>query len=135
MNAADSEADNETDNRKTLEVLKTLTRRLTFEWADARVVLENLSEEERPDIVYLDPMYPHESRAESALPKKAMQIFRRLIGSDSDAKQVFEIARYRAHNRVVVKRPLHADPIAVAPSHVFKGKTARYDMYILPGSK
>lgn len=111
------------------ELLK-IARRLSFECADAALVLEGLGEEEWPDVVYLDPMYPEEGRSKSALPKKAMQIFRRLLGEDDDAERVWEIALKRARDRVVVKRPIHAPPLGGRPSHSFAGKTARYDMYL-----
>lgn len=112
------------------EALKGIVDRLTLTVGDARDILASLSEAERPDVIYMDPMYPEEGRSETALPKKAMRMFRRLIGEDADAELVFEIAREKARDRVVVKRPLKAPPIAgVRPTHSFEGKTARYDMY------
>jgi len=112
------------------EALNGIVERLSLVKGDAREVLASLDEAECPDIVYLDPMYPEEDRSESALPKKGMQMFRRLIGDDADVESVFEIARKKARDRVVVKRPLRAPPIAgVRPTHSFEGKTARYDMY------
>lgn len=113
------------------EALKGIVERLSLSVGDAREVLSSMTEDERPDVIYLDPMYPEEGRSESALPKKAMRMFRRLIGEDADAALVFEVARKKARDRVVVKRPLRAPPIAgVRPNHSFVGKTARYDMYL-----
>lgn len=112
------------------EILLDIASRISFEEGDAQHILSNLTEAERPEVVYLDPMYPDEGRSESALPKKAMQMFRRLVGDDLDANEVFSIARAVAKCRVVVKRPLRAPPLGGSPTHVFKGKTARFDMYI-----
>jgi 16S rRNA (guanine1516-N2)-methyltransferase len=105
---------------------------LSFERGDAAEILRGLSEDQRPDVVYLDPMYPDEGRSKSALPKKGMQIFHRLIGDDRDAVAVFDLALKRAKKRVVVKRPLYATPLRENPTHTFEGKTARYDMYLSP---
>lgn len=40
----------------------------------------------RPDVVYLDPMYPH--RQKSALVKKEMRVFQTLVGADTDADEL-----------------------------------------------
>ena len=114
-----------------LDSLSAIASRLSFERADATDFLNSLRELEHPDVIYMDPMYPDEGRSESALPKKAMQMFRRLIGDDRDAGEVFALAMSRARERVVVKRPLRAPPLGNEPSHVFEGKTARYDMYLV----
>jgi len=98
---------------------------------EASAYLGALSEDERPDVVYLDPMYP-EIEGKSALPKKEMQLFRKLIGPDADSGRVLELAREVARDRVVVKRPNEAGPLAPGATRSFEGKTARYDMYAAP---
>jgi 16S rRNA (guanine1516-N2)-methyltransferase len=129
-------------NEKHDDSLLKIADRLSFEFGTAREILENLDESNSPDVVYLDPMYPEEGRSKSALPKKAMQIFRRLIGDDFDTAEVFGLALRKAKSRVVVKRPLHAPALSEQigdgeksngrPQHVFAGKTARFDMYLVP---
>jgi 16S rRNA (guanine1516-N2)-methyltransferase len=102
---------------------------MSFEAGDSTSLLANTSEGERPDIVFLDPMFPEESHS-SALPKKGMQLFRRLIGDDADAAEVLKVALTTARERIVVKRPIQAPPLAqLKPSLVYEGKTARYDVY------
>lgn len=114
------------------EVLQEISSRLEFVHADAGVAMGALPDEERPDVIYLDPMYPEEGKSESALPKKAMQMFRRLIGEDLDSSRIFHAALGKARSRVVVKRPLRAPfVLEKRPSHIFEGKTARYDMYLV----
>lgn len=117
------------------EFFQAVAGRLSFEEGDALEVLRSLSESERPDVVYLDPMYPEESHSKSALPKKTMQIFRRLLDGDEDAEQLWQVAMTKARARVVVKRPLKAQPLGQslgrAPTHQFEGKTARFDMYLV----
>lgn len=113
------------------EFLHAVAERLSFEEGDALKVLQGLGEAERPDVVYLDPMYPEETHSKSALPKKTMQIFRRLLDGDEDAEQLWQVAMTKARARVVVKRPVKAPPLGRAPTHQFEGKTARFDMYLV----
>lgn len=72
--------------------------------------LANDSQFERPDVVYLDPMYPHpENKKKSALVKKEMRVFQSLVGADTDADGLLEPALKLATKRVVVKRPDYAN--------------------------
>lgn len=83
----------------------------------------------RWDVVYLDPMYPQHGKR--ALPQKEMQFFRELAGPDQDAERLLEPARRCARRRVVVKRPLHAPPLAGAPPSLeLRGTQARFDIYL-----
>lgn len=82
----------------------------------------------QPDIVYLDPMFPH-SKA-SAEAKKEMKLFRSLVGADLDEDELWAQAHEIARCRVVVKRPAKAPPLAGrAPSYVLAGKANRFDIY------
>lgn len=114
--------------------LLALAERLHFEKGDALDVLRLLREEECPDVVYLDPMYPEEGRSKSALPKKGMQMFRRLVGDDIDASELLAAALRRARRRVVVKRPLYARFLGERrPTWGVAGKAARFDIYLCGG--
>ncbi|MGB0414681.1 MAG: class I SAM-dependent methyltransferase [Coraliomargarita sp.] len=96
--------------------------------ADAIEYLQALDEGERPDVIYLDPMFPE--RTKSALVKKEMRVFHDLVGADSDADQLLEVALPVARQRVVVKRPRLATALSgPKPSNVIEGKTSRYDIY------
>ena len=64
----------------------------------------------RPQVVYLDPMFPHKQK--SALVKKEMRVFQSLVGPDLDADGLLAPARQLATKRVVVKRPDYAPPLA-----------------------
>ncbi|RAW96431.1 16S rRNA (guanine(1516)-N(2))-methyltransferase RsmJ [Photorhabdus sp. S8-52] len=82
----------------------------------------------QPDVVYLDPMYPH--RQKSALVKKEMRVFQSLVGADEDADSLLSPARALAKRRVVVKRPDYAEPLAgVAASAAITTKNHRFDIY------
>ena len=86
----------------------------------------------QPDVVYLDPMYPH--REKSAAIKKEMRVFQSLIGADNDADELLPRALAIAKYRVVVKRPNYAEPLAnITPSTSIKMKKNRFDVYVNQG--
>ena len=80
------------------------------------------------DVIYLDPMFPH--RDKSALVKKEMQLFQKVVGDDDDSEALLAAALESARYRVVVKRPRKAPAIAgPAPTTRVEGKSSRYDVY------
>ena len=82
----------------------------------------------RPDVVYLDPMYPETGR--TALSGKGMQAFQRVIGGDWDADRLLAAAQALASRRVVVKRPKKAGFLGgVTPMSQILGESTRYDLY------
>lgn len=85
-----------------------------------------------PDVVYLDPMYPHpENKKKSALVKKEMRVFQSLVGADNDADALLEPALALATKRVVVKRPDYAEWLNhVKPSMAIETKKNRFDVYV-----
>jgi 16S rRNA (guanine1516-N2)-methyltransferase len=104
--------------------------RLYLTWADSRERLLKLKQEELPDVIYLDPMYPE--RTKSSKVKKEMRILREVAGDDKDAPELLEISLKRARNRVVVKRPRLAPTLNdILPSHEISGKTSRFDVYLI----
>ncbi len=110
------------------EIGAMVSERLRLVVADGRPYLQNLSESDRPDVVYLDPMYPH--RRKSALAKKEMQLLRQLVGDDEDASELLLAALASAKQRVVVKRPRLA-PVLVgsAPGFQITAPNTRFDIY------
>lgn len=112
------------------ELKQVIRDRIRLVVRDAREVLAGTSGEEAPEVVYLDPMYS--PRKKSALPKKEMRLLRRLVGNDPDAGALLESARRVARARVVVKRTPRAPPLAPTPTMSYKGKIARYDVYLTP---
>lgn len=102
--------------------------RMQLHHGNAMDYLANLSETERPDVVYLDPMYP--AREKSALVKKEMQLLHQLVGPDSNSEDLLNLARKVALKRVTVKRPKGADYFANQKPHVsIESKNTRYDIY------
>lgn len=105
--------------------------RIQLHEVQAQVVLQQLRElpsDERPETVYLDPMFPH--RDKSALVKLDMRLFRHVVGHDDDADELLLLARQVATRRIVVKRPRHAPDLAgVAPHQRMEGQSNRFDLY------
>ena len=100
--------------------------RLHLVTADAREVLPDVRP--KPDVIYLDPMFPPK-RKKSAAVKKEIRLLRMLVGDDADAQELLEISRRCAADRVVVKRPDHAPALAPKPTVSYSGKLVRYDVY------
>lgn len=109
-----------------------LKKRLTLVHASGITGLSEISHV--PDVVYIDPMYPH--RKKSALVKKEMRLFRDLVGNDDDADQLLKPALQFAKKRVVVKRPDYAPPLLnINPQTIIKTKNHRFDIYIISVKK
>ncbi len=84
--------------------------------------------DEKPDVVYLDPMFPQ--RRKSAKIKKEMALLQDFLREPSDERMLLERARQLANTKVVVKRPLKAEPLAGRkPSSQLRGRSTRFDVY------
>lgn len=100
----------------------------------------------RPDICYLDPMFP--PRTKSSAVKKNMQILHGLFqnneGNQSrieEEQNLLKESLMLAKNRVVVKRPIKAQSLGIEngivneairmPSYDLKGSINRFDVYVL----
>ena len=112
------------------EIGSLVAKRLRLIEADAIGYLAGLPQDRRPDVVYLDPMYPH--RTKSALVKKEMRIFRDLVGEDVDSGDLLSAALGAARRRVVVKRPRPAPALpGPNPTMAISGKNTRFDVYVV----
>lgn len=84
---------------------------------------------ELPDVVYLDPMFPH--RKKTAAVKKEMRVFQHLLGPDEDADKLLKPALSIAKHRVVVKRPDVAPWLDNRePNMAISSKKHRFDVYL-----
>lgn len=105
--------------------------RLMLAWGESRSALRDFAGTDRG--LYFDPMYPAPKKA-SSLPKRPLQILRRLLGDASDeerAAALVESAR-PLFSRVVVKRPHHAPPLATGAAFEVETKLVRFDVYLNP---
>jgi len=107
-----------------------IAKRITAINGDSVEVLANLVDEQKPDVIYLDPMYPH--RKKSAMIKKDMQVLQVLAGHETlNNAKLFEQAMKTAQKRIVIKRPKTADTlIAHPPSYCVESVNTRYDVYV-----
>lgn len=80
-----------------------------------------------PTSVYYDPMYPEKKK--SALPRQEMVIFREMVGGDLDSEKVLGKALSMPVHKIVVKRPVRAEPIMEKPAYQLTTKLIRYDVY------
>jgi len=99
---------------------------------DAINYLKSLDENFRPEVIYLDPMFPDKK----SLSKKEMRWLKEIVGEDPDSVELFEVALKVVRNRVVVKRSQQNEKInSLKPAIVFEGNSIRYDVYQVPCSE
>ena len=110
--------------------LQEILTRLKLENKNAAEVLNDLNENEIPDVIYLDPMFP--SRTKTAQVKKEMQFFHEVVGDDQDSEALLLLALSKAKKRIVVKRPRLAEKLTeeIQPAFDIVGKSTRYDVYL-----
>ncbi|MCB1752786.1 MAG: class I SAM-dependent methyltransferase [Gammaproteobacteria bacterium] len=109
-----------------------IVHRMQLHCVDTVDYLAALHQSQQPDVIYMDPMYPH--RKKRALVKKEMRLLRRLVGVDSDSAALLRAARRQARDRVVVKRPAGAEWVGgEAPTMAINSPNTRYDVYLNSG--
>lgn len=110
--------------------LHDIMSRMTIINHDSTAYLKALNHDDKPDVIYLDPMYP--SREKSALVKKDMRLLHQLAGEDSDSHPLLMAAQTAALKRVVVKRPKSAPFVGdIKPDMQIESKNTRYDVYLI----
>ena len=110
--------------------IRDLMNRLDLIECDSLEILSDITIDQRPDVIYLDPMFPH--RKKSAKVKKEMQAFQHIVGSDIDSDGLLERALEIARYRVVIKRPSVAKFLGdKKPTYSLEGKSTRFDVFAL----
>jgi len=110
-----------------------IVRLMSLRNTDALDYLRNLEYNQKPDVIYLDPMFPPTEK--SALVKKEMRLFQQLFHGldehlDGNYSELLTLAKNCARLRVVVKRPRKAEALAgQAPNYALEGKSVRFDVY------
>lgn len=108
--------------------LDEIIKRMYLSHTNSINYLRQLSVNNYPDVIYIDPMFP--PRKKSAQVKKEMQALHQIVGADDDAEQILELALDRALYRVVVKRPAHSQFLGMRkPNYSLEGKSTRYDIF------
>ena len=101
--------------------------RLHLICAEARLVIDQRL---RPDVVYLDPMFP--SKSGGALVKGKMQLLQRFLGMDHDVTDLLEAVLSSGVKRTVLKRPtknIQWQPPR-KPNHVLSSRNAKFEIYL-----
>ncbi len=102
--------------------------------ADAIDYMRAIGSKNRPDVIYIDPMYPE--RKKSAQVKKDMQILQRLLQKDKNDAELLMTALETAVERVVVKRPLHAPALgSITADTSISSKKTRFDVYLVKNNR
>ena len=85
----------------------------------------------RPDVIYLDPMFPE--RQKSGLVKKKFQLIHYLEAPAENEEALMQAAIAARPFKIVVKRPAKGPYLAgLKPSYSLGGKAIRYDCYVFP---
>ena len=85
----------------------------------------------RPDVIYLDPMFPE--RQKSGLVKKKFQLIHYLEAPAENEEALMQAAIAARTFKIVVKRPAKGPYLAgLKPSYSLDGKAIRYDCYVFP---
>ncbi|MEC7584356.1 MAG: class I SAM-dependent methyltransferase [Planctomycetota bacterium] len=100
---------------------------LRVQCADAVQVLSQMTEEERPAVVYLDPMFAQPGRAQV---KKEMQVCRMLAEDSKASDSLLRAALTAARERVVIKRHPQHPELLDNPSFTVTGERVRFDVYL-----
>ena len=85
--------------------------------------LKTIKETDKPDVIYMDPMFQKKS-----LSQKPLLILKQLVGETKDKETLFQQALTKAKKRVVVKRHRLETPFQ-KPLCSFKGRSACYDVF------
>jgi len=107
-----------------------IRERLQLINADSRRCLQSAAQTPRPQVVYMDPMYP--AGKGHVQVKKHMHALQQIAGPDLDSAELLDIALQTALRRVVVKRPKRAGWIQNRkPDTTIESKKTRYDIYVI----
>ncbi|MFZ9035839.1 MAG: class I SAM-dependent methyltransferase [Francisellaceae bacterium] len=110
-------------------------KNITLIYGNAAEIATTLLEKRllsKPDIVYLDPMFPE--RHKQAKVKKNMQLLHALLSTDAnDEEQLVDQALTLQPKKIVVKRPRLGEMLVnqqrLKPSTQISGKSSRFDVY------
>lgn len=96
---------------------------------DSYTYISQLPVSERPDVIYLDPMYL--AHPKSALVKQEMRILGDLVSAKQNSLELLNCSRAIAKRRVVVKRAKWLAPLTQSPPDIgYRGRSTRFDVYL-----
>ena len=83
------------------------------------------------DVIYYDPMYPPSKK--SALGSGQLEYLTKILEIEeikNDPQQDFEVLELMPVRKMIVKRPIKAEPFNSSINYQVSGKTTRFDVYI-----
>ena len=83
------------------------------------------------DVIYFDPMYP--STKKNTLGSGQLEYISKILETESlenNAVKDFEVLQLIPARKMVVKRPIKAEPFSLQTNYQVFGKTTRFDIYI-----
>ena len=83
------------------------------------------------DVIYFDPMYPPSKK--NALSSGQLEYISKILEVESlanNASKDFEVLQLIPAQKMVVKRPIKAEPFSYQTNYQVSGKTTRFDVYI-----
>lgn len=83
------------------------------------------------DVIYFDPMYPPSKK--NALSSGQLEYISKILEVESlenNATKDFEVLQLIPARKMVVKRPIKAEPFSLQTNYQVSGKTTRFDIYI-----
>ena len=83
------------------------------------------------DVIYFDPMYPPSKK--NALSSGQLEYISKILEIESlenNASKDFEVLQLIPARKMVVKRPVKAEPFSFQTNYQVSGKTTRFDVYI-----
>ena len=90
-----------------------------------------ISKRQKFDVIYFDPMYP--SSKKNALGSGQLEYITRILDTESienDSIQDFQRLSSMPLKKMIVKRPIKAEPFSQKINYKVLGKTTRFDIYI-----
>lgn len=121
------------ERSKDIPELSDYVSRMEVVCGDSINYLNSLAENadnERPDVVILDPMFPE--RQKSGLIKKKFQLLQKLEQPCSNEKELLDAAIVAHPHKIVIKRPAKGPYLdGRKPSYSMDGKAIRYDCIVL----
>ena len=103
---------------------------LNFKLINSNVCETNFNEKSF-DVIYFDPMYPTSKK--NALGSGQLEYLARILAIESienDSTQDFEVLSSMPIKKMIVKRPIKAEPFSKKINYQDFGKTTRFDIYI-----
>ena len=83
------------------------------------------------DVIYYDPMYPPSKKI--ALSSGQLDYISKILETESiknNSNKDFQLLQSIPAQKMVVKRPIKAEPFSLQTNYQVSGKTTRFDVYL-----